>query len=47
MIDWIIEKNQSGYKMVNSVKRYNDARVIKWVLREAARAFQGVTGSFD
>jgi MoaA/NifB/PqqE/SkfB family radical SAM enzyme len=26
---------------------YNDARVIRWVLRQAARGFQGVTGSFD
>jgi hypothetical protein len=26
---------------------YNDARVIKWVLRQAARGFQGVTGSFQ
>jgi MoaA/NifB/PqqE/SkfB family radical SAM enzyme len=127
LIDWIIEKNKSGYKMVNSVKRlndmkefmrgkvepwncragqnnviirvdgtlapcfpmysatydwgtighhkfevkqldemkkecqthcfstlnhnlgycYDDARVIKWVLKQASRAFQGVTGSFD
>ncbi len=127
LLDWLIEKNKSGYKMVNSVKRlndmkdfmrgkvepwncragqnsliirvdgtlapcfpmysakydwgaieyhkfevrqldemkqscqthcfstlnhnlgycYSDARVIKWVLRQAARAFQGVTGSFD
>lgn len=127
LIDWIIEKNRSGYKMVNSVKRlqdmkafmrgkvepwncragqnnviirvdgtlapcfpmysatydwgtvgqhkfevkqldemkhecqphcfstlnhnlaycYNDARVIKWILRQAGRAFQGVSGSFE
>jgi MoaA/NifB/PqqE/SkfB family radical SAM enzyme len=127
LVDWIIEKNKSGYKMVNSVQRlqemkqfmrgkiqewncragqnnviirvdgslapcfpmysatydwgviekhkfevkqldemkqecqkhcfstlnhnlafcYNDRRVIKWVLRQAARGFQGVTGSFD
>ncbi len=127
LVDWIIEKNRQGYKMVNSIQRlnemkafmrgklqewkcragqnnviirvdgtlapcfpmysathdwgtienpkfhvrqltemkkgcqphcfstlnhnlaycYNDARVIKWVLRQAARAFQGVTGSFD
>jgi len=127
LIDWIIEKNNSGYKMVNSVKRlndmkdfmrgkvepwncragqnnviirvdgtlapcfpmysatydwgtighhkfevaqlnemkhecqthcfstlnhnlgycYDDARVIKWILRQAARAFQGVSGSFE
>jgi MoaA/NifB/PqqE/SkfB family radical SAM enzyme len=126
LIDWIIEKNQQGYKMVNSVKRlndmkeflrgrvepwncragqnsliirvdgtlapcfplysashdwgmiekhkfdipqlnemkkscqthcfstlnhnlgfcYNDSRVIKWVLKQAAHGFQGVTGSF-
>ncbi len=26
LIDWIIEKNQSGYKMVNSVQRLNDMR---------------------
>jgi len=26
---------------------YNDVRVIKWILRQAARGFQGVTGSFD
>ncbi len=26
---------------------YNDARVIKWVLKQAARGFQGVTGSFE
>ena len=26
LIDWIIEKNKSGYKMVNSVKRLNDMR---------------------
>ncbi len=25
----------------------NDARVIRWVLRQAALGFQGVTGSFD
>ncbi len=127
VVDWLIDKNKSGYKMVNSVKRlndmkqfmrgkvepwncragqnnvlirvdgtlapcfpmysatydwgaienhkfevrqlnemkqecqthcfstlnhnlgycYDDARVIKWVARQAARAFQGVTGSFD
>jgi MoaA/NifB/PqqE/SkfB family radical SAM enzyme len=126
LIDWIIEKNKSGYKMVNSVKRlndmrdfmkgkvepwncragqnsliirvdgtlapcfpmysathdwgaienhkfevpqlnkmkescqthcfstlnhnlgfcYNDTRVLKWVLKQASRGFQGVTGSF-
>jgi len=126
LIDWLIEKNKSGYKMVNSVKRlndmrefmkgkvepwncragqnsiiirvdgslapcfpmysathdwgaienhkfdvpqldemkkscqshcfstlnhnlgfcYNDARVIKWVTKQAARGFKGVTGSF-
>jgi len=127
LIDWLIEKNRSGYKMVNSVKRlndmkdfmrgkvepwncragqnnviirvdgtlapcfpmysatydwgtignhkfelaqlkemkqecqthcfstlnhnlgycYDDARVIRWVLKQARRSFQGVTGSFD
>jgi len=26
LVDWIIEKNKSGYKMVNSVKRLNDMR---------------------
>ena len=26
LIDWIIEKNKSGYKMVNSVDRLNDMR---------------------
>ncbi len=26
---------------------YNDARAIRWVLRQAKRGFQGVTGSFD
>jgi MoaA/NifB/PqqE/SkfB family radical SAM enzyme len=26
---------------------YNDARVIRWVLQQAARGFQGVTGSFN
>jgi MoaA/NifB/PqqE/SkfB family radical SAM enzyme len=126
LIDWIIEKNRAGYKMVNSVQRlmdmrefmhgklqewncragqnnviirvdgtlgpcfpmysathdwgtienprfddgqlqemkrecqphcfstlnhnlafcYNDGRVVRWVLRQAARGFQGVTGSF-
>jgi MoaA/NifB/PqqE/SkfB family radical SAM enzyme len=126
LVDWLIEKNKSGYKMVNSVKRledmrdfmrgkvepwncragqnsliirvdgtlapcfpmysakydwgvvekhkfevgqldemkkecqthcfstlnhnlgfcYNDARVIKWVVRQALRGFQGVSGSF-
>jgi len=127
LVDWIIEKNKSGYKMVNSVKRLQDmkafmrgkvepwscragqnnviirvdgtlapcfpmysatydwgtienhnfevkqldemketcqthcfstlnhnlaycydvARAIKWTLRQAARGFQGVTGSFE
>jgi MoaA/NifB/PqqE/SkfB family radical SAM enzyme len=127
LLDWLIEKNRSGYKMVNSVKRlndmkdfmrgkvepwncragqnsliirvdgslapcfpmysasydwgmienhkfevkqltemkkscqthcfstlnhnlgycYDDGRVIRWVLRQALRGFQGVTGSFD
>jgi MoaA/NifB/PqqE/SkfB family radical SAM enzyme len=127
LVDWLIEKNKSGYKMVNSVKRlndmkdflrgkvepwncragqnsmiirvdgtlapcfpmysahydwgviekhnfqkpqldemkqtcqthcfstlnhnlgycYDDARVVKWVLRQAVRGFQGVTGSFE
>ncbi len=127
LLDWLIEKNRSGYKMVNSVKRlndmkafmrgtvepwncragqnsliirvdgtlapcfplysatydwgtienhkfdvrqlsemkkscekhcfstlnhnlgycYNDARVIRWVAKQAQRRFQGVTGSFD
>jgi len=127
LVDWLIEKNRSGYKMVNSVKRlhgmreflrgrlepwncragqnsliirvdgtlapcfplysatydwgtvgaqkfevsqlnemkkgcqkhcfstlnhnlgycYDDARVIRWVLKQAARGFQGVSGSFD
>jgi len=126
LVDWLIEKNKSGYKMMNSVKRfqdmkeflrgkvqpwncragqnsliirvdgtlapcfpmysathdwgtienhrfevpqlnemkvscqahcfstlnhnlgfcYNDARVIKWVLKQAAHGFQGVSGSF-
>ncbi len=126
LVDWLIEKNRAGYKMVNSVRRlndmrdfmrgkvepwncragqnsliirvdgtlapcfpmysascdwgaiehhklevrqldemkqscqthcfstlnhnlgycYNDARVLNWVLRQAARGFQGVTGSF-
>jgi MoaA/NifB/PqqE/SkfB family radical SAM enzyme len=26
LIDWLIEKNRSGYKMVNSVKRLNDMK---------------------
>jgi len=26
---------------------YNDARVIHWIMRQSARGFQGVTGSFD
>jgi len=26
LVDWIIEKNRSGYKMVNSVQRLNDMR---------------------
>jgi MoaA/NifB/PqqE/SkfB family radical SAM enzyme len=127
LLDWLIQKNESGYKMVNSVKRlndmkdfmrgkvepwncragqnsliirvdgslapcfpmysasydwgaienhkfevkqlnqmktscqthcfstlnhnlgycYDDGRVIRWVLRQAARGFQGVSGSFD
>lgn len=127
LIDWLIEKNKSGYKMVNSVKRlqdmkafmrgkvepwncragqnnviirvdgslgpcfpmysatydwgtienpkfevkqldamktqcqtqcfstlnhnlgycYDDARAIKWVFKQAARAFQGLSGSFE
>jgi MoaA/NifB/PqqE/SkfB family radical SAM enzyme len=127
LVDWLIEKNRAGYKMVNSVKRlngmreflrgklepwncragqnsliirvdgslapcfplysatydwgtighhrfevpqlnemkkdcqthcfstlnhnlgycYDDARVIRWVLKQAARGFQGVSGSFD
>jgi len=127
LVDWLIERNRSGYKMVNSVKRlndmrdfmrgkvepwncragqnnviirvdgtlapcfpmysatydwgtignhkfevaqldemkqecqthcfstlnhnlgycYDDARVIRWVFKQAARGFQGVTGSFD
>lgn len=127
LIHWLVEKNRSGYKMVNSVKRlrdmkdfmrgklepwncragqnsliirtdgtlapcfpmysasfdwgtieqqkfdllqlnemkktcqlhcfstlnhnlgfcYNDARVIKWVAKQARRGFQGVTGSFE
>jgi MoaA/NifB/PqqE/SkfB family radical SAM enzyme len=126
LVEWLIEKNKSGYKMVNSVKRlndmrdfmkgkvepwncragqnsliirvdgslapcfpmysathdwgtvedhkfevpqldkmkescqshcfstlnhnlgfcYNDTRVVKWVMQQAARGFQGVTGSF-
>jgi hypothetical protein len=25
---------------------YNDARVVKWVFKQASRGFQGVTGSF-
>lgn len=25
---------------------YNDARVIRWVMKQAMRGFQGVTGSF-
>jgi hypothetical protein len=127
LIDWLIEKNRAGYKMVNSVQRlidmrdfmhgklqdwncragqnnvivrvdgtlgpcfpmysathdwgtiekprfedshlremkkgcqphcfstlnhnlshsYNDGRAIKWVLKQASRGFQGVTGSFS
>jgi MoaA/NifB/PqqE/SkfB family radical SAM enzyme len=127
LIDWLIEKNRSGYKMVNSIQRlsemkdflrgkvkpwncragqnsliirvdgslapcfpmysatydwgaienhkfevgqleemkqscqthcfstlnhnlgycYNDVRVVRWIVRQVARAFQGVTGSFD
>jgi len=26
---------------------YDDGRVIRWVLKQAARGFQGVSGSFD
>jgi hypothetical protein len=26
---------------------YDDRRVIKWILKQAARAFQGVSGSFE
>jgi hypothetical protein len=26
---------------------YDDARVIRWVLKQASRGFQGVSGSFD
>jgi hypothetical protein len=26
---------------------YDDRRVIKWTLKQAVRAFQGVSGSFD
>jgi hypothetical protein len=26
LVDWIIEKNKSGYKMVNSVKRLHDMK---------------------
>jgi hypothetical protein len=26
---------------------YNDARVLRWVLKQARRRFQGVSGSFD
>lgn len=26
---------------------YNDARVIRWVARQALRGFKGVTGSFN
>jgi radical SAM protein with 4Fe4S-binding SPASM domain len=26
---------------------YNDARVMRWVLKQAVRGFQGVTGSFS
>src|SRR5260370_29114211 len=26
---------------------YDDARVIRWALKQAARGFQGVSGSFD
>jgi MoaA/NifB/PqqE/SkfB family radical SAM enzyme len=127
LVDWLIEKNRQGYKMVNSIQRlkdmkefmrgkvkpwncragqnnvivrvdgtvapcfpmysatydwgvvgnhkfevkqldemkqecqkhcfstlnhnlgycYNDTRVIKWVLKQATRGFQGVSGSFD
>lgn len=127
LVDWLIEKNRQGYKMVNSIQRlndmkdfmrgrvkpwncragqnsliirvdgtlapcfpmysatydwgtvenpkfdvkqldamkkecqthcfstlnhnlgycYNDARVIRWVVKQAARRFQGLTGSFD
>jgi len=127
LVDWLIEKNRSGYKMVNSVKRlqdmkdfmrgklepwncragqnsliirvdgslapcfpmysatydwghiedhnfevkqlnemkqgcqkhcfstlnhnlgycYDDARAVRWVLKQASRGFQGVSGSFD
>ena len=26
---------------------YDDARLIKWMLKQAARGFQGVSGSFE
>jgi hypothetical protein len=26
---------------------YNDERAIRWVLKQAARGFQGVSGSFE
>ncbi len=29
LIDWIIEKNKSGYKMVNSVKRLQDMKAFE------------------
>jgi len=35
------------YAQCNLGYRYDDKRVIKWMLKQAGGAFQGVSGSFD
>jgi MoaA/NifB/PqqE/SkfB family radical SAM enzyme len=63
--DWgVIENHKFEVKQLNEMKKecqkhcfstlnhnlafcYNDGRVLRWVLRQALRGFQGVTGSFD
>lgn len=63
--DWgVIEKHKFEVKQLDAMKEecqthcfstlnhnlafcYNDARVIRWVLKQAVRGFQGATGSFS
>ena len=37
----------SQTRFFSALNHYNDARVIKWVWRQAVRRFQGVSGGFD
>src|SRR5207302_1215333 len=48
LLDWLIDKQRQGWKMVDSVPRLQNMKgFMRWVLKQASHGFQGVTGSFE